>query len=272
MINSIDILNIPIKKVKKDQFLNLVKEIIKHKQKLQVATVNAEFLVDSQNDQKFYEILKSSFNITDSVAILWAAFYLKYSNTKILFLRILLKIILFLPSLILIPFGALIFKVIPERLAGADIFWDLIEIAHNNKLNIFLLGAGPNIAKKTAKILKQKYHNLQIVGAEMGDDLRPEALLKKINQRQTNLLFVAYGAPKQEKWIANNLKYLNYGIVAIGVGGTFDFVSGHVKRAPLWLRKIGLEWFYRLCQEPKKRLKRIIKAIFIFPWLVFNKG
>jgi N-acetylglucosaminyldiphosphoundecaprenol N-acetyl-beta-D-mannosaminyltransferase len=272
MIKSIKILDVPIKKVRKEQFLSLVEETIEQKQKLQIATVNAEFLVEAQKDQKLFKILQSSFNITDNVGILWASFFLTCTRAFPKFLRWLPKIILILPTLILTLFADWIYKIIPERLAGADIFWDLIKLADKNNFNIFLLGAGPNVARQTAVILKNKFPELNIVGAEMGDDLEPEILRNKINQSQTNLLFVAYGAPKQEKWIKENLGQLNNGLVAIGVGGTFDFVAGRIKRAPIWLRKIGLEWLYRLIQEPKKRFKRIINAVFVFPWLTLIKG
>ena len=272
MIKSINVLGTPIKQVKKEQFLFTVKETIKQQQKLQVATINAEFLVKAQNDQAFFEILQSSFNITDSIAIMWAAFFLKITSSKYLFLRVLLKIILFLPTIILIPIGVLLYRVIPERLAGADIFWDLIEMAEKYQYKVFLLGAGEGVAQKTKLILEKKYSRLKIVGAEMGDNLTAEKLREKIKNSQANLLFVAYGAPKQEKWIKENLSQLNNGVVAIGVGGTFDFVSGQIKRAPVWVRKIGFEWLYRLIQEPKKRFKRIVVAVFIFPWLVLIKG
>ena len=270
-IKTIKILGVPINKISKKQFLQKVKTIISKKQKLQIATVNAEFLVDAQKNKDFHKILNFSFNIADSASILWAAFYLKSIKQFPKNLRFLIRILFFLPSLILTPFSSLFFKEIPTRLPGADIFWDLIKLADKKGWRIYLLGAQEGVAQKTRRVILKRYPRAQIVGAETGDNIETNKLVDKINNTQTNILFVAYGAPKQEKWINANMGKLNSGTVAIGVGGTFDFVSGLVERAPKWMRNLGLEWFFRLMKNPKKRLPRILKAIFVFPWLVLAK-
>jgi len=136
----------------------------------------------------------------------------------------------------------------------------------------FLLGAKNGIAKLTEQKLKKIYPNLSIVGIFSGDaDEKGDRIaLSIINQAKPDLLFIAYGAPKQEKWIARNLEKLPTIKLAIGIGGAFDMVSGKIKRAPLWVRKISLEWLWRLAMEPR-RINRIYNATIKFIWLVLTK-
>jgi N-acetylglucosaminyldiphosphoundecaprenol N-acetyl-beta-D-mannosaminyltransferase len=119
------------------------------------------------------------------------------------------------------------------------------------------LGAGPHVAGLTAECLREKYPGLKINFTETEWNFEKE-------YPKTDILFVAFGSPKQEIWIAENLSRLPVK-VAIGVGGAFDFVSGKVKRAPVFARKLGLEWLFRLIIEPWriKRQTRLIKFIFL---------
>jgi N-acetylglucosaminyldiphosphoundecaprenol N-acetyl-beta-D-mannosaminyltransferase len=97
------------------------------------------------------------------------------------------------------------------------------------------------------------------------------SVINAINRSGAKILLVAFGAPAQEIWLSENLKKLPQIRVAMGVGGTFDFIAGIVPRAPQWMRKIGLEWVYRLYRQPRKRLKRIFNAFCVFPWTVIKK-
>jgi N-acetylglucosaminyldiphosphoundecaprenol N-acetyl-beta-D-mannosaminyltransferase len=130
------------------------------------------------------------------------------------------------------------------------------------------LGAADGVAEKTKEKLEIMKH-ITIVGTYAGTpDPKNDSMLQNIiNDAKPDLLFVAYGAPKQELWLERNLPHLRTIKVAMGVGGAFDFITGIRKRAPLWMRKIGLEWLFRVIQQPS-RLKRIINATIIFP-LIF---
>lgn len=145
------------------------------------------------------------------------------------------------------------------RVTGTDLMIRLCELAAKKGYSIFLLGGRNGAAEEAAKRLKMRFANLNIVGTCEGDS--PEGIIA------ADFLFVAYGAPKQERWIAENLSQIPVK-VAMGVGGAFDFIAGKRKRAPRLLRRLGLEWLWRLVQEPQ-RLPRILNAAVKFPLLVF---
>jgi len=137
--------------------------------------------------------------------------------------------------------------------------------AENKK--VFLYGAKPEVVEKVAQRLEAEYPGLQVVGYQDGylNSDNPEKICAEINRSKADILFVALGAPRQEKWIANNQHRLNVK-VAMGVGGLFDFYSGTVSRAPLWLRERSLEWVWRLIQQPKDKAKRYLigNPVFLF--------
>jgi N-acetylglucosaminyldiphosphoundecaprenol N-acetyl-beta-D-mannosaminyltransferase len=160
-----------------------------------------------------------------------------------------------------------------------DFILNLMPLAQEKNWRIFFLGGKDDVPEFAKKVLQNKYSNLQIVGAETGpfwheDELKANEELKelvnKINNSQADILLVAFGAPKQEKFIDFFRNDLNVK-VAIGVGGSLDYISGLVPRAPEWIRQVGLEWLYRLFKQPS-RIKRIFTATIIFPILVLAKG
>jgi N-acetylglucosaminyldiphosphoundecaprenol N-acetyl-beta-D-mannosaminyltransferase len=134
---------------------------------------------------------------------------------------------------------------------------------------LFLLGAAPGIAERTADILRARYPGVQIVGTHSGSPAPDEedAIVALVNASGADILFVAYGAPVQDKWIARNLPRLNVAM-AMGVGGAFDFIAGIVPRAPQWMRHLGLEWLFRLIRQPWRarrmlRLPRFVLAVLL---------
>lgn len=138
-----------------------------------------------------------------------------------------------------------------QRITGTDLMEKICQKAAQKKWPIFLLGGQKGVAKKAAENLRKKYPRLDIGTVPSG------------------ILFVALGAPKQEKWIVQNLVKMPSVKLAMGVGGAFDFISGRVQRAPKFLRLIGLEWLWRLFCQPR-RAKRIFRAVIIFPCLVLK--
>ncbi len=159
-----------------------------------------------------------------------------------------------------------------ERLAGIDFMLEVCGLAEKKGVSVYLLGSGSDqVVSMTAKKLQEKFPKLSIVGFDKGPRLTETVLetddtCKQINHVQPTILFVAFGMGKQEKWIDQNLNKLPTVKIAMGVGGSFDFISGKIKRAPLLMRKMGLEWLYRLMSEPK-RIGRIINATFKFLYL-----
>lgn len=162
---------------------------------------------------------------------------------------------------------------------GRELFMDLIKLASQKNWKVFLLGGLNNEAELAIGKLKEKYKNLEIEsskGPRLDDSAKPKTDMDErvekdsiatINKFQPDLLFVAYGNPKQEIWINKNLGRLNTR-GAMAVGGTFRYVSGLSPLPPEWMGRIGLEWLYRALTEPV-RLGRILRAVIVFPLKVF---
>jgi N-acetylglucosaminyldiphosphoundecaprenol N-acetyl-beta-D-mannosaminyltransferase len=148
-------------------------------------------------------------------------------------------------------------KPLKQRIHGVDLMENLCNEVSNRPITVGFLGAGPSIAEKAAECLMKKYPGLKVglVASEWSDALK---------SKQVDILFVAFGSPKQEIWVADNLEALP-GRVIIGVGGAFDFISGKIPRAPKVLRGIGLEWLFRLIIQPWriKRQLSLIKFVFL---------
>ena len=155
----------------------------------------------------------------------------------------------------------------------------ICEKAAEKKWSVFLFGAGEGIAKKAGENLKGRYRGLRVDGSSRSDfferftlkgsDASQKNLNRSLQYELPAILFVALGAPKQEKWINENLKKMPNVKLAIGVGGAFDFISGNIKRAPNFIRLLGLEWLWRLIIQPW-RIKRVLNAIIIFPLLILR--
>ncbi len=143
-----------------------------------------------------------------------------------------------------------------ERITGNDLTHAAAEVG----IPLFLLGAAPGVAETAADVLRVRYPSATIVGTWSGDaDARDDAEARaRINAIDAAVVLVAYGMPKQDQWIDRNLPHLR-APVAIGVGGTFDYLAGRVPRAPAWMRARGLEWVYRLSRQPM-RFPRIVRV------------
>lgn len=142
-------------------------------------------------------------------------------------------------------------ETILERVAGVDLLDAFAELAATRGYRIFLLGAAPGVAAAAADQLVRRHPGLRIAGTWAGspDDADAPDIVERINASGADVLFVAFGAPAQELWIAAHRPQLG-AAVAMGVGGAFDFLAGRVPRAPQWMRRCGLEWLYRLARQP----------------------
>lgn len=163
-----------------------------------------------------------------------------------------------------------------ERVAGFDLISMIFKEFAEEEINFYFLGSKPGIVDKAVENLKNKYPNLNICGYHHGyiDRESQEKVIAEINSKKIDLLLVGMGVPLQEKFLDNNLAKLKVG-AAVTVGGSFDVLAGEVKRAPLWMQRASLEWFYRLLQEPSRfgRMLSLPKFIYlVFKYKYFNKN
>ena len=236
-----------------------------------IVTPNPEIVLSAQKDPLKMKVLnKADLSIPDGIGILWASKFQSILDKKDSKIKKLSK---WLISLSLIPFSkTYVRSVIKERITGVDLMRKICKIAAEKGSTIFLLGAGEGVAELTAQKLRKFYPEIKIVGTYAGTP-KPKhykKILKIINGTKPEILFVAYGAPAQEQWIYNNYKKIPSLKIAMGIGGSFDFISGVRKRAPVVMQKLGLEWLHRLCKQPS-RIKRIINATVIFPIKIFKR-
>lgn len=221
----VPILGVPLHALTFDQLLDSIQLLIDSGRPHQIATVNPEFVMAARRDPIFCLVLeRASLCLADGVGLLWAARWLNLRGRR---------------------------GLLPQRVTGSDGLPLIAERAARQGWRLFLLGGADGVAEQTAAILTGRYPGLQIVGTHAGSPAAEEeaSIVQRVNQSQADILFVAYGAPKQDKWIARNLPRLQVG-VAMGVGGALDFVCGKATRAPRWMRRVGLEWLYRLWREP----------------------
>jgi N-acetylglucosaminyldiphosphoundecaprenol N-acetyl-beta-D-mannosaminyltransferase len=236
--NRIRILDLPVDGITYDEWLVLIESWVREDlkpsstdtlpQPKHVCTINPEFMMIAQSDPNFRNILnRADLCVPDGIGLLWAAKYLG--------------------------------KPLPQRVTGSDGVPIIAERAAEKGWRLFFLGAAPGVADKAADILRQRHPGLQIVGVYSGSPAPGEedGIVAMVNASDADILFVAYGAPEQDKWIARNLPRLNVKM-AMGVGGAFDFVAGIIPRAPQGMQRFGLEWLYRLYLQPW-RIRRILR-------------
>lgn len=192
-----------------------------------IVTANPETVMLAQDDQLLGEILeRADLVVADGVGVVWAS--------------------------------RILGQPVPERIPGIELAEGLLRKAAQGRRRVFLVGGEEGVAEQAAQALQRTIPNLQIAGTHHGyfqAGSEEQALIAQIKQAQPHLLLAALGVPRQEKWLAAHLGTLQVP-VAIGVGGSFNVWAGVEKRAPLWMRKIHLEWFYRLVKQPW-RIKRM---------------
>lgn len=160
-----------------------------------------------------------------------------------------------------------------KRLPGIEMMESILKYCNNAKKSIYLLGSSSENVENAAKNIRETYPNIDIAGYHDGyfDENEELKIVDKINDVKPDILFVAMGAPKQEKWMYKYRKILNVK-VAMGVGGAVDVWAGAVKRAPKIFRKIGLEWFYRIITNPKRIKRSFVLPKFLLKVLLSRNG
>ena len=164
---------------------------------------------------------------------------------------------------------------IKDNVNGTDMLPHLCEAAQARGISIYLLGAKPGVAVVTAKNLLKQYPTLRIAGAEHGyfERTQDNNVVERVNDSNAEILLLAMGSPMQEKWLQDNAPQLTCR-TALAVGGLFDFYSGQIPRAPMWMRELGFEWVWRLMQEPKSKFNRYVigNPLFLIRTFIFNRA
>jgi len=240
-----EILNVRVDSTSKDLVLAWVEKRVTEKKKSLIVTPNPEIVLQAQKDRDLRLILnKAEMALADGVGLVYAAKFLGLPGPR-------------------------------EVVRGREIFINLCEIASKKGWRIFLLGGRRGVSQKAKENLLQKFPRLKIeeyYGPSLDKNGNPtakedkkleEIAIDKINNFKTDLLFVGFGCPKQEKWLYRNWYRLNIKVGMV-VGGAFDYTGGTSKLPPKWLANLGFEWLWRLICEPR-RAKRIISATVLFP-------
>ena len=243
MLEEIKILGVKVNNVDLEGAFIRTKELIDESNKSckMIFAPNTEFIMCAQKDKEFFEILnKSDLSTPDSVGVEMAA---KRLN-----------------------------KPLKQRIQGQKYFRKIVEEGEKLGWSFYILGGKENTPQKAVQNLKKIYPNLNVVGLHEGffkNDEDENKVIEEINSLKPNVLIVAMGAPKQEKWIYKNKDKLKVD-VACGQGGTLDYEAGNIKRAPEAFQKIGLEWLWRLIKQPSRIVRMMVLPVFLFK-ILFTK-
>jgi N-acetylglucosaminyldiphosphoundecaprenol N-acetyl-beta-D-mannosaminyltransferase len=233
----IAMLGVPFDNVSVADTVAAIEKMVASRRPHYLVTANVDFLVQAQTDVELHRILLDAHLVVcDGTPLLWAS--------------------------------RLLGNPLPERVAGADLVPLLIRVAEQRKYRLFFLGATPESSQAAVNNLRRHHKDLIIAGhysPPFGKllEMDHEEIKRRIEDAHPDLLFVSFGCPKQEKWIA--MHYRSLGVpVAAGVGATIDFLAGHVRRAPQWMQRTGTEWIFRLAQEPRRLFGRYSKDLWVF--------
>ncbi len=242
MIDTIRMMGVKIHNLSMTETLSLIIEMIKSGRQLHHVVVNAGKIVAMQTDLQLRESVNNSDLINaDGQAVVWAS--------------------------------KMLGKPLKERVAGIDLMIELVKLAYQNQYKIFFFGAKEEIVKTVVDRYSNEYSSDIVAGYRNGyfNKEEEQEIAKQISDSGANILFVAISSPTKENFLYENKELLERVNFVMGVGGSFDVVAGKVKRAPLWMQNLGLEWFYRFAQEPRRMWKRYLIGNSKFIWLVFKE-
>lgn len=235
------VLNVPFDAVTMKEAIARVKILLNTDGQHFICTPNPEIVMEAQKDQELMSILQEAdMVVPDGIGVVWAS---KYSSIRL-----------------------------RERVAGYDLTQNLFSELAETEHTIYFFGGAPGVATEAARKMTRKYPGLKIVGIHNGyfDGKEEKKIIHDIKKLSPSILLVGLGAPKQEKWIYENMRLFG-AKVSIGVGGSFDVMAGNVKRAPKVFQKLGLEWFYRLITQPTRWRRMMRLPMFAFTVLKMRK-
>ncbi len=238
----IDFLGIPVDALTMEETTAQIDLAIQNRQRINHVVINAGKVVAMQKDSDLHRsVVTCDLINADGQSIVWASRFLG--------------------------------NALPERVAGIDLMQNLVELASLKKYKCFFFGARENVVKKVVEIYSQQYGKEVIAGYRNGYFTREEEpeIARQISESGAQLLFVAMPSPHKENFMYTYRDVLSGVNFNMGVGGSFDVIAGFTKRAPVWMQKTGMEWFYRFIQEPRRMWKRYLVGNSRFLYLVFRE-
>jgi N-acetylglucosaminyldiphosphoundecaprenol N-acetyl-beta-D-mannosaminyltransferase len=224
--NKISVLDINIDNLNIQEALKKSEELLASKEPGLIVTPNPEMIVASLKDIELRNIINNAYlSVADGVGLMLA--------------------------------GRILGRKFKQRIAGIDLMLELIRVAKNKRYKIFLFGSREGVAEEAAKVL-----DADVAGTYQGYSMNNQQVIEEIKSSGPDMLFVGLGSPKQEKWAADHLKELGVPLVMC-VGGSLDVIAGRAKRAPVFMRKIGIEWLWRLIAEPRRWKRMLVLPVFI---------
>jgi len=239
--SNVTLLGCPITRMSIDDFVSMAERFIKSKVPHYIAMMNVAKLVKMRSDQELAEsILGADLIGADGVPLVWVS-------------RL---------------FGT----TLPGRVNGTDLMYRLLEKANEKGYRVFFFGAQEAVLQRVLTVVRQRYPGVEIAGSQHGyftpaDEL---AIVNKICRAAPDILLIAFGTPKKELWVKRYLSAMGVPVIH-GVGGSFDVMAGVVQRAPLWMQRSGLEWFFRILQEPGRMWRRYLVTNTMFVLLVLKE-
>jgi N-acetylglucosaminyldiphosphoundecaprenol N-acetyl-beta-D-mannosaminyltransferase len=231
MLNE-SILGVNVSTYNYNELINELDYTIKENKKARIVAINPEKIMMAREDKEMMGLINgSTYQIPDGVGILIASKLLSGKVTS--------------------------------RVTGVGLMEKLLELAHAKKYRIYLYGAKEEVIVQAKNTINQIYPDAIISGYSNGYTKDQASLINDINESKADILFVALGSPRQEKWIAENYEKLHVKVFQ-GVGGSFDVISGNVKRAPAFFQSTGLEWLYRLASQPSRFKRQLALPKFLF--------
>jgi len=258
---SVKIASIEVDTLSRKKVITKIGKAIENHKILQVVTPYSEFVVEAEYNLEFRKALNSSeIRIPDGIGILWAGAYLagKWNN-----------LITSLVSIINRDIN--LYSVFTEKISGSDLIYDVLDLAHKQKSRVYLLGGEGIVTERVKDYIQNTYSRIHITGTYSKKiSLNDTDLFQQVLDSQSDIVLIALSYPKQEIFASQLKQYFinnNHKGVILCIGGTFDFLAGTKKRAPKLLQRLGLEWLYRLIQQPK-RIRRIYKATIEYIFLI----
>ena len=238
---SVEVLGCPVTKLGLEDFVSVAEEFIRSGKPHYVAVVNVAKVVKMRSDKELEESIHSAHLIgADGIPLVWAS--------------------------------RLLGNPLPGRVNGTDLMFRLLEKANEKGYRIFFFGASEGVLQRVLKEVRTEYPGVKISGFHHGYFTPEEesGIVSKIRTAHADILFIAFGTPKKELWVKQYLSAMDVPVVH-GVGGSFDVLAGVIPRAPLWMQRNGMEWLFRLMQEPRRMWRRYLVTNVIFTILLLKE-
>ena len=266
----VNIFGLSVTLFSKEQTVQKIHEWLLEDGQRMIVTANPETLLYARDNGNLKRIIGNADLITaDGAGVCWAATFMGMTKNE---RNVFNMIYVYFVSLFKVIFSSWNKRIgyFPPRISGSDLVWDLAEIAEKENKKIYLIGGKDQTAFYAAQKIKEFYPALKIMAFKSNHVATPYSSYELHNELESyrpDIVFVAYGSPKQEEWIGQNLGRYKFIKVAMGVGGTLDFIAGNTVRASLRLQGHGLEWFWRLYHRPT-RILRVFRSTVIFPTII----